>query len=124
MWQGKNCTICHRNKDSLTHIANCSTIRRIWAMLFPNLAFDGLDLIGFTTRDYCIEDRVLLSILLHGIYDFVRFWSHSERQHYYDDHTLVHAIIHFAITGNASHNQILTRNALNKLRMLLVRPRS
>ena len=93
-------------------------------MLLPNYTFDGLDLLGFTDRDYCIEDRVLLAILLHGIYEFVRFWSHSARNHHYDDHTVVHAIIHFAITGNASHNQILTRNALNKLRLLLARPRS
>ena len=60
----KTCNICQRYDDSLIHIVNCSSIRRIWHNVLPGIPFDGLDMLGFIHRDMHVNDRVLLSIIL------------------------------------------------------------
>ena len=86
------------------------------------MGFDGLEILGFVIRDHDTRTRVLLSIILHGVYEFCRFWRFSGVQHTYGEARVPHAIIHFAITGSASHNNVHTRHALHTLRALLSSP--
>ena len=103
-------------------MVNCNSVRRIWRNVLPGTPFDGLDLLGFIHRDMHTNDRVLLAMILFGVYEFCRFWNHAGHQHNYGPTRTPHAIIHFAITGTASNNGLHTRRALSTLRSILVSP--
>ena len=113
------CRLCRNNQDSLWHTINCTAVRNIWRKALPTTTFDGLDLLGFIDRSHTLQQRILLCTILHGLYEFIRFWSHQPHHHPYSSTTLPSAILHFAIAGAADCRSHHMRIALATIRSLL-----
>ena len=119
IWGNSSCTLCGRYNDSVMHMINCTSVRKIWRSMHVNVPFDHLEILGFVDRVVGPTDRVMSACIMFGVFEFHRFWSHQPSAHTHDVAHLPHAIIHFALAAMCQRNSSILRECLMRMRRSL-----
>ena len=105
----------------MIHMINCGAIRQLWRVIHPEHPFDGLELLGFMSREHHTQDRITLLCMMFGIFEFHRHWSHQPTDHHFSIAETARAIAHFAINSISQHRDSLVRHSIVVIRSAIGR---